>query len=158
MRRVGWLLVKWGQLETKIGHGIYSLTAPAIRHAMNPDKISRTLEGKLGSWENAHQQVAGSNRPHMDAVKALRVKIKDASKMRNTLAHSISAMVVGPGHATVGCYPEYLPAMMLTDTYSMITYDLQQLNDALELVEPFIVEAMMLNQTARQILDGKQAN
>jgi hypothetical protein len=155
MLRVGWLLTKWGQLETKIGHGIYTLTKPADRKAMKEDKIPRTLTGKLGAWENAHQQTMGGNKGHMDAIKALRKKIEDEAPMRNTLAHSIANMVTGPSLAIVQCYPDYLKWMMQKDTYESIQYDLDRLENALNAVEPLIVGAMMLNQEARKVFAKK---
>lgn len=149
MRRVGWLLMKWGQLETKVSHGIYSLTPEATRRAMSPDKIGRTLEGILGHWENAHQQIMSRDKEHMKKIKELRSQIKSAATTRHTIAHSLAAIVVDAGAATVICHPNYHKTMMLTDTCPMVTFDLRRLGDELELVERFIVDAMMLNQTAR---------
>src|SRR5690242_13631640 len=86
MRRVGWLLMKWGQLETKISHGIYLLTPTQTRQSTPPDKVARTLKRMLAEWENAHQHAMGGNKHHMGAIKRLRTSIETASKMRNIIA------------------------------------------------------------------------
>jgi len=152
MRRVGWLLAKWGQLETKLSWGIYSLTPEVRRKALKEDSIARTLMRMLADWENAHQGVMAKDKAHMRAVRSIRASIKAEAETRNVIAHGLAYVVTNGPQTCVVCYERYHESVMIDGKVPpAIAYDLIGLALFLHQAESFIREVTKLNELARQV-------
>jgi hypothetical protein len=141
MRRVGNLLLLWGQLETRIAYGIHRLTPEAERNNIKPDSVARTLTAMLKDWVSVHKATGkGTDKTHMAQVNILRAKIKDAAEMRNTICHGLSSIVLGasPPSATLCCHVKYHHNRMVHGTMKQAFYDLPRLGDELARLESFI--------------------
>jgi hypothetical protein len=141
MRRVGYLLLQWGQLETKIAYGIWLLTPESVREKMDPESIARTLTKMLKDWRAVHyHSPKGREKAHMALIDALRTEIEDAAELRNTMCHGMSAMVLSPTppYARVACYEKYHHNRMVQGRMKQVFYDLPRLHEELVRMEDFI--------------------
>jgi hypothetical protein len=141
MRRVGCLLLLWGQIETRIAFGIHRLTPETARPNIKPDSVARTLSAMLKDWVSAHRTAGkGTDKPHMAHVGALKAEIEDAAEMRNTICHGLNGIVTSasPPSATLICYVKYHRNRMVHGTMKQASYDLPRLGEELARLEGFI--------------------
>jgi hypothetical protein len=161
MRRVGRLLLKWGQLETGLAFAVYQLMHDDDRAMVTEDTVPRTLSRMLTDWRRAHSKSPlGKDRHHMKAVDALRVAINDASTMRNNVCHGMRSLSVLPRvpTAAISCEVKYLHNRLIHNRMPQASYTLEQLEAEIELIDSFISMVVRLQNPPVTVLvmEGKK--
>ena len=156
MRLVGYILLLWGQLETRISYGIYQLTPDFDRKNTDPKLVARMFHRILAEWITKHRET--QDKQHVINAEALNRDIKAASDIRNAICHGFSGIITyeSPPYATICCYEKYHHNRMVHGSMRQVFYTVTDLAKETEHLKAFITRVSDLNQSAFPKLNEKK--